>query len=74
MRDAEVSGRAAVAGPVNALTPANPSDPESFKVRKGKVGGYAEYLSKDDISWLSERLADLHPFLAHYYGTSKQRP
>jgi len=31
------------------LKPGDASDPESFKCRKGKVGGYDEYLSDEDI-------------------------
>jgi hypothetical protein len=30
------------------LATANPDDPESFKVRRGKIGGFADYLSADD--------------------------
>ena len=32
-------------------TPSN-ADPESFKVRKGKVGGFREYLSYDDVAYI----------------------
>ena len=32
----------------NILHPGDVRDPESFKVRRGKVGGYREYLSADD--------------------------
>ena len=32
-------------------TPSN-ADPESFKVRKGKVGGFRDYLSPDDIAYI----------------------
>jgi hypothetical protein len=31
-----------------ALTPADLADPESYKVRRGIVGGYVDYLSRDD--------------------------
>jgi hypothetical protein len=33
------------------LTPRNPSDPNTFKVRRGVVGGYIDYLGDDDIAW-----------------------
>jgi hypothetical protein len=33
------------------LKPGDPADVESFKCRKGKVGGYADYLSEDDINY-----------------------
>ncbi len=40
-----------------ALTPADPSRPESFKVRRGKVGGYRDELSAEDIAWCDARVA-----------------
>jgi hypothetical protein len=36
------------------LKPGDISDPESFKCRKGKVGGYAEYLTADDIAYCDQ--------------------
>ena len=33
------------------LRPGNPQDPESFKVRKGVIGGFRKYLSHDDINY-----------------------
>lgn len=39
------------------LRPANPDDPESFKTRKGKVGGYAEYMTDDDIAYIDGLIA-----------------
>ncbi|HEU0030814.1 MAG TPA: sulfotransferase domain-containing protein [Kofleriaceae bacterium] len=42
-------------------------DTESFKARKGKVGGYREYLSPDDVEYLNRRIADtLSPFYSYY--------
>lgn len=38
-----------------ALRPATPDDPESFKVRRGRVGGYAEYLSAADVAYIDAR-------------------
>jgi hypothetical protein len=37
---------------IKRLTPGDIHDPESFKVRKGKVGGYKEYLSREDIEYI----------------------
>ena len=34
------------------LRVARDGDPEAFKVRKGKVGNYVEYLAPDDIAWI----------------------
>ena len=36
-------------------------DPESFKVRRGKVGGYEEYLSAEDQQYAAEALQKLDP-------------
>jgi hypothetical protein len=52
------------------LTPGNAKDGESFKVRRGKVGGYADYLSPDDCQYLTQVIADAHcplldPYLQH---------
>ena len=40
------------------LKPANTADPESFKVRKGKIGGYTEYLSEADVAFIDKAIAD----------------
>ena len=45
----------------------DPGDTESFKARKGKVGGYREYLSPADVEYLDARIAErLSPFFADY--------
>ena len=41
------------------LHPGDVRDPESFKVRRGKVGGYREYLSVEDQKYAADALADL---------------
>lgn len=44
---------------VKRLRPGKVSDPESYKVRKGIVGGYKDYLSKKDISKLNLKMKNL---------------
>lgn len=39
------------------LKPTNTADPESFKVRKGKIGGYKEYLSEEDEAFIDRTIA-----------------
>jgi hypothetical protein len=39
------------------LKPGNPSDPESFKIRRGLVGGYRDYLAAEDIAYIEELMA-----------------
>jgi hypothetical protein len=41
------------------LQPTDVADPESFKVRRGKVGGFTDYLLGDDLSCATEALAKL---------------
>ena len=41
------------------LHPGDVRDPESFKVRRGKVGGYREYLSLDDQRYAADALTEL---------------
>jgi hypothetical protein len=43
------------------LRPGDVRDPESFKVRRGKVGGYRDYLSAQDQEYATEALQDLDP-------------
>ncbi len=40
------------------MQPGQKSDTESFKVRKGKVGGYREYLSAADIAYVDGIIAE----------------
>jgi hypothetical protein len=39
------------------LQPGDPSDPESYKVRRGRVGGYVDYLSQADIAYIDREVA-----------------
>jgi hypothetical protein len=43
------------------LLPGDARDPESFKVRRGKVGGYREYLSAEDQKYAAAALMELDP-------------
>lgn len=45
----------------DTLRPGDPADPESFKVRRGKVGGYVDYLSAEEVAWLDAEVARLDP-------------
>ena len=50
------------------LKPPEDGDPEGFKMRKGKVGGYVDYMSEDDIVYVNDYLA---ANLDDYYGMYK---
>ena len=43
------------------LHPGDVRDPESFKVRRGKVGGYREYLAAEDQEYAADALRKLDP-------------
>src|SRR5437016_1155010 len=43
------------------LHPGDVRDPESFKVRRGKIGGYREYLSAEDQKYAADELMKLDP-------------
>src|SRR4029078_13051090 len=43
----------------NILHPGDVRDPESFKVRRGKVGVYSEYLSTDDQQFAAAAITEL---------------
>ncbi|WP_083777056.1 sulfotransferase domain-containing protein [Desulfohalobium retbaense] len=47
------------------LLPGDPSDPESFKVRKGKIGSYTEELTEDDRLYVDQALNQLDPFFGY---------
>ena len=42
-----------------ALRPKNADDPDSYKVRRGKVGGYTDYLGPADVDYMNAVLATL---------------
>jgi hypothetical protein len=43
------------------LQPGDAGDRESFKVRRGKIGGFTDYLSIDDQRYAAEEMKSLHP-------------
>jgi hypothetical protein len=40
------------------LRPGNPDDPESYKTRRGIVGGFRDYLSQDQIHDINNLIID----------------
>jgi len=51
----------------DALLPGESLDPESFKVRKGKVGGYREYMSEGDLVVMAEAMKKLNPCFGYSF-------
>jgi hypothetical protein len=55
------------------LRPANAGDAESFKTRKGKVGGHTEYLTAGDLDYVNARIRErLSPYYADYHTPQAQ--
>lgn len=55
------------------IRPADKDNPESYKVRKAKVGGYKEYLNEEDIKYINELIkTKLIPNLGCGNGLGKQ--
>ena len=50
--------RRGLGGPGAVLRPADPNDEESFKTRKGKVGGYTAYFDADEVAWIDARIRE----------------
>jgi len=57
-----------------SLTLRNPSDPETLKVRRGKVGGYRDDLTPEQSAWIGEQIeARLAPVYGYGGGTEPVR-
>ena len=42
-----------------AMRPANINDDESYKLRRGIVGGYESYLSEEDINYIDQVIKEM---------------
>ncbi len=62
MRAMESSGAAGT----GRLRPGDPKDVESFKTRRGKVGGHVDYLSAEETAWVDGKVREtLDPFYGY---------
>jgi len=50
------------------LTPGNSGDEESYKVRRGKVGGYSDYLSSEDRQFLTQAISEAQSPILDWYS------
>jgi hypothetical protein len=56
------------------LRPRDASNVESFKVRRGKVGGYRDYLNGREIAWIDQQIAaGLSPIYGYGEAGSAER-
>ncbi|MCP4363364.1 MAG: sulfotransferase domain-containing protein [Chloroflexi bacterium] len=53
------------------MQPGQQADNESYKVRKGVVGGYGEYLSADDLAYIDAVIQEVGCPFAELYAPSK---
>jgi hypothetical protein len=68
MRQEELTN---VGAPRRRLRPGSLDDEESFKTRRGKVGGFADYLSPEDVAFVEEKVrGELDPL----FGYPEERP
>lgn len=65
MRQMEATG----AADHKCLKPADANDPDSFKVRRGIVGGYKDYLSESDVAYIEGVMKHLDPRLGYCVGS-----
>ena len=65
MRKLEASG----AFEDKILAPRDSADDESFKVRRGKVGGFSEYLSEESQRYAAIVCAQLHPRFGYEFSS-----
>eukprot|EP01104_Vermistella_antarctica_P014004 TRINITY_DN4335_c0_g1_i1.p1 TRINITY_DN4335_c0_g1~~TRINITY_DN4335_c0_g1_i1.p1 ORF type:complete len:397 (-),score=45.40 TRINITY_DN4335_c0_g1_i1:37-1227(-) len=56
-----------VVGSHGKLTAGDINKPESFKTRKGSIGGYTEYLTDEDVRYIEERIRE-HPLVDKFLG------
>ena len=55
------------------MRPRDQANPESFKVRRGKVNGYKDYLGPNEIDYINAKIQDdLDPFYANYRAAAGQ--
>ena len=55
------------------LKPRDAGNPDSFKVRRGKVGGYRDYLDDEQIAWVDQQVNNvLHPMFGYSIHTGAE--
>lgn len=47
------------------LSAVDPDDPDSRKVRRGRVGGFRDYFGEEDLRFAEDALRDLHPVFGY---------
>jgi hypothetical protein len=48
------------------MMPRDKDNPNSYKVRRAKVGGYRDYFTDEEVAAIDQRLAEtLHPLFSY---------
>ena len=55
------------------MRPGDPDDPDSFKVRRGKVEGYLDYFDEKSLAFLDKEVARLDTFYGYTGSDSRRR-
>jgi hypothetical protein len=56
------------------LQPRDMHDPESFNVRRGKIGGYVDYLRASDIEYANEAMSALDQRFGYNLREERRSP
>jgi len=56
------------------LRPGDYNDPDSYKVRRGKIGGYTDYLTAEDIEYIDQVEREMHWTQTEAAEKSSQQP
>jgi hypothetical protein len=63
MKSLEKNGKLSVDG---RFGPFNQSDNDSYKARKGKIGGFVDYLNSEDVQFLTDYIdTNLNPYFGY---------
>jgi hypothetical protein len=56
------------------LRPADVNNPDSFKVRRGKAGGYVDYFTSEILEYIDDYIErNLDPFYSCYIRSDRSR-
>lgn len=57
------------------LQPRDPDNPDSYKVRRGKVGGYRDDLDDEQIAWVEQQVTEqLDPLFGYSTASDSEKP
>jgi alcohol sulfotransferase len=73
MQKLESTGQSLLAG--GRMKPGDKDNPNSYKVRRAKVGGYRDYFSDDEVALIDQQLVDnIHPMFGYRPAADNPTP